>query len=178
MFFAVFRLFCEVFDTQAALQQTNPELRRTITVSYAEVYNESVLDLLCLDVKAAGVRSSCEAHFPSTAGLLTLDNTAEFQVNSPEDMCKYKEHGDQVRRARNHHRLSCCSAALSHTVFSIRIRHSSISHQTLSDAAPGHIHIVDLASSNVSARLHCQMKACQGTFPCPPACQLLSCAVI
>ena len=151
------RLFCEVFDTLALLQQTSADFRCSITVSYAEIYNGSVLDLLTMtDNKPASRRSSREATVPETpAGVLNLDGISEFPVNSPEEMCKHKEHGDKARKMGSN-RLRCCSASLSHAVFSIRIRHSSKTHLPLCAAPEGLIHIVDLASSNASACLHCQ----------------------
>jgi len=108
------------------------------------------------DNKPASRRSSREATVPETAaGVLNLDGITEFPVNSPEEMCKNKEHGDKARKMGSN-RLRCCSASLSHAVFSIRIRHSSKTHLPLCAAPEGLIHIVDLASSNASACLHCQ----------------------
>ena len=142
------RLFCEVFDT-LVLQHTTPECRRSVTVSYTEIYDDKVLDLLSPD-NFASRRSSREISPPAAAGVLNLDGVTEFPVLSAEDMCKFKDHGDHVRRTGNH-RLSCCSASLSHAVFSIRIGHSNHTHRS---QPPGHIHIIDLASSNVTAHLH------------------------
>jgi hypothetical protein len=155
------RLFCEVFD-MLALKQTSPECRRTVTVSYTEIYDDKVLDLLSPETftsrrssrepspATSGVLSQLPS--PATSGVLNLDGVSEVPVWSAEDMCRFKDHGDHVRRTVNR-RLSCCSASLSHAVFSIRIGHSSHA-QNLRDAPPGHIHIIDLASSNVSAHLH------------------------
>ncbi len=120
-----------------------------MTVSYTEIYDGKVLDLLSPD-KFASRRSSREISPPAAAGVLNLDGVTEFPVLSAEDMCKFKDHGDHVRRTGNH-RLSCCSASLSHAVFSIRIGHSNHTHRS---QPPGHIHIIDLASSNVTAHLH------------------------
>ena len=145
-----------------ALQQTSPECRRTVTVSYTEIYDDKVLDLLSPETfisrrssrepspATSGVLSQLPS--PATSGVLKMDGVSEVPVWSAEDMCKFKDHGDHVRKTVNR-RLSCCSASLSHAVFSIRIGHSSHT-QNLRDAPPGHIHIIDLASSNVSAHLH------------------------
>lgn len=147
------RLFCEVFDTISLLQQSSSDFRSTITVSisHAEIYNESVQDLLEAG-KMHSRRSTRPVAFHEQLGGMNPDGTTEYAVTTPEEMCKYKELGDQAWKSKRH-KLNCSSASLSHTIFSIHIRRTNHAHAPLQDDTVGHIHIIDLASSNVSAHL-------------------------
>jgi len=145
------RLFCEVFDTIALLQRGNARHSITVSVSYKEIYCDAISDLLTAD-KSANRRSSRETTLDYETAVHDADGTREFRVHSPEDMCKYKEHGDQMRKNSNH-RLSCCSASLSHAIFSISVQLSPSNDPAGGGAPAGRIHIVDLASSDASACL-------------------------
>ena len=128
-------------------------------------------------------------HARSATRVASLSNVSEVMVSSPEEMCKYKEEGEEAR-SQGAHRLGCCSASVSHTVLSIHIRHpphaptgtqgtTSGDRMVLSifdegdvvsesdeascdkQAAHGIIHIVDLASSNAAACLSTHLAACE-----------------
>jgi hypothetical protein len=159
------RLFCEVFDTMTLLKQQNPKLRSAINVSYAEIYNHSVWDLLLME-KPSSRRNSSEPDegrrrrsdtslSVESARVPNLTSAVEFPVTSPEEMCRYKEHGEAVRKGRH---LIGSSASLSHSVFSICIRHTDQPQLALQDALPGYVHIVDLASNNISTCLQQQQQ--------------------
>ena len=236
------RLFCEVFDT---LQEAPHGCRGSISVSFAEVHRDRVLDLLVATDKTGsrrsshggmgkaggtgswvrttrgshesidrgrrrrhsheisdartGAQTSMDSSGPASTGsspharsathVASLSNVSEVLVSSPEEMCKYKEEGEEAR-SPGAHRLGCCSASVSHTVLSIHIRHPphaptgaqgttsgdrmllssfdegdvvSESDEASCDkqAAHGIIHIVDLASSNAAACLSTHLAACE-----------------
>jgi hypothetical protein len=90
------------------------------------------------------------------------DGTTEYAVTTPEEMCKYKELGDQAWKSKRH-RLNYSSASLSHTIFSIHIRRANHAHAPLQDDTVGHIHIIDLASSNVSEHLQRELTPSSAT---------------
>ena len=140
-----------MFDTLAVFEQHGNAAPYTISVSYKEIYRDEVLDLLSAD-RSANRRSSREATLDYENAWLQPDGTRAFRVKSPEDMCMYKEHGDEMRK-NSSRRLSCCSASLSHAVFSICINMLTTDKQSAVAQPFGQIHIVDLASSDASACL-------------------------
>ena len=117
----------------------------TISVSYMEIYNESVNDLLDKDKRNLDVRDH--------KGEVIVENLTCKKVNSTEEILQLVKLGEEIR-IRAETKVNSKSTR-SHTVFRINVQIDDLNVQTgRREIRTSQIQIVDLAGSEGASKTH------------------------
>jgi centromeric protein E len=145
------RAVADLFRQLAALEAGDERLAGSVTVSYTEIYNEGLTDLL----GDPAVPRALEIRESALEGV-HIKGLREVRVASPAQVAEVRALGDAARRTACH-RLNAASSR-SHTIFTLRLkvflRDGTAAGAAGAGAAAdaractnGRLHLVDLAGS-------------------------------
>lgn len=127
-------------DIFKQVQALKNKLDYAITVSFVELYNEEVRDMLSDNNGTLNIFSD-----PRTKGNVYIENLKELPVYSTEDLLKYLEFGMKKRHTAS--TLMNQYSSRSHTVFTINVNTKQTTITGEEICKTGKLNLVDLAGS-------------------------------
>ncbi|ODV98276.1 hypothetical protein PACTADRAFT_48065 [Pachysolen tannophilus NRRL Y-2460] len=131
------KITSDLFKEIGILQEQNISIK--ITISFFEIYNEDVFDLL--DNSTTTKKRIRE----NLQGLPFVENLNEIEINSTKEIFKYLNRGNSKRKTAS--TKSNSRSSRSHAVFSIKIHQKEYLINEIIKEKISHLRLVDLAGS-------------------------------